>query len=393
MPTIPTAGTQLSFLFEFKRGKTMKKVLLTTTALVMTAGVAAAEVTFSGTAGVALVDDNGAQAAAAVNSAERAAAITAATRAVTDAQAAVVAYLATDGAADGDATDTVNDAAVVTAQAALAALNANDGAGIEAQRTAARAAGDGMRAVSYYDLDVAVSAEASNGLTMSASFDMGAGEKVDYDDDDMVEVQGATVGDADVAVSYMGWTATIDEDGIDNLFDDTQQHDLSIAGSVAGLSIAIAAGLQEDTSSYSLGYTMGDVTLGLTGTNEDDAGGNASGISLGYTMGDLSLSASMVDESDDGEDDASIGVSYAMDAITIGYTTIRPGSNANYGDEWDMSISYAAGAMSASFAVDEADATTVIAEFDLGGATAFAAMHDKAGTDNDLTTFGVNFAF
>jgi hypothetical protein len=251
-----------------------------------------------------------------------------------------------------------------------------------------------MRAVSYYDLDVAVSAEASNGLTMSASFDMGAGEKVDYDDDDMVEVQGATVGDADVAVSYMGWTATIDEDGIDNLFDDTQQHDLSIAGSVAGLSIAIAAGLQEDTSSYSLGYTMGDVTLGLTGTNEDDAGGNASGISLGYKMGDLSLSASMVDESDDGEDDASIGVSYAMDAITIGYTTIRPGSSANYGDEWDMSISYAAGAMSASFAVDEADATTVIANYDLGGgATAFAAMHDKAGENSDLTTVGLNFAF
>ena len=34
--------------FEFKRGKTMKKVLLTTTALVLTAGVASAEITFSG---------------------------------------------------------------------------------------------------------------------------------------------------------------------------------------------------------------------------------------------------------------------------------------------------------------------------------------------------------
>jgi hypothetical protein len=373
----------------------MKKVLLTTTALVMTAGVAAAEVTFSGTAGVALVDDNGAQAAAAVTATSQAAAATAAARAVIDADAAVLAYLATDGAADGDATDTANDeAATAAAQALVAANAAATAAGVNTARAAARAAGDGMRAVSYYDLDVAVSAEASSGVTMSASFDIGAGEKVDYDDDDMVEVQGTTVGDADVAVSYMGWTATVDEDGIDNLFDDDQQHDLSIAGSVAGLSIAIAAGLQEDTSSYSLGYTMGDVTLGLTGTNEDDAGGNASGISLGYKMGDLSLSASMVDESDDGEDDASIGVSYAMDAITIGYTTIRPGSNANYGDEWDMSISYAAGAMSASFAVDEADATTVIANYDLGGgATAFAAMHDKAGENSDLTTVGLNFAF
>jgi hypothetical protein len=50
--------------------------------------------------------------------------------------------------------------------------------------------------------------------------------------------------------------------------------------------------------------------------------------------------------------------------------------------------------MSASFALDEADATTVIAEYTLGGgATAFAAMHDKAGNDSDLTTIGLNFAF
>jgi hypothetical protein len=42
------------------RERIMKKVLLTTTALVMTAGVAAADVSFSGTSGIAFVDDNGA---------------------------------------------------------------------------------------------------------------------------------------------------------------------------------------------------------------------------------------------------------------------------------------------------------------------------------------------
>ena len=34
-----------------------------------------------------------------------------------------------------------------------------------------------------------------------------------------------------------------------------------------------------------------------------------------------------------------------------------------------------------------------ITEYDLGGATAFAAMHGKEGTDNDLTTVGINFSF
>jgi hypothetical protein len=299
------------------RERIMKKVLLTTTALVMTAGVAAADVSFSGEAGIAFVDDNGAS----------------------------------------DATRT------------------------------------GMFVASHYDLNVAVSASADNGLTMSAGFDMGSGEKIDYDDDDALEVQGAAVGDADVAVSYNGWTLTVDQNGIDNLFDDSQAEDMSIAGSIGGLSVAVATDLENSTNSYKLGYSLGDIALTLTGTNNDDAGGDASGISVSYPMGALTLSASVSDESNDAEDDTSIGLTYAMDAITVSYTSITPGSNGSMGDEWDAKISYATGAMTASIALDEADATTMIANYDLGGATAFAAMHDKPGTASDLTTFGINFAF
>ena len=299
------------------RESILKKVLLTTTALVMTAGVAAADVSFSGEAGIAFVDDNGAS----------------------------------------DATRT------------------------------------GMFVASHYDLNVAVSASADNGLTMSAGFDMGSGEKIDYDDDDALEVQGAAVGDADVAVSYNGWTLTVDQNGIDNLFDDSQAEDMSIAGSIGGLSVAVATDLENSTNSYKLGYSLGDIALTLTGTNNDDAGGDASGISVSYPMGALTLSASVSDESNDAEDDTSIGLTYAMDAITVSYTSITPGSNGSMGDEWDAKISYATGAMTASIALDEADATTMIANYDLGGATAFAAMHDKPGTASDLTTFGINFAF
>jgi len=39
---------------------------------------------------------------------------------------------------------------------------------------------------------------------------MGAGSKIDYNDDDVLEAQGNTVGDADVAVSYNGWTLTVE---------------------------------------------------------------------------------------------------------------------------------------------------------------------------------------
>ena len=297
----------------------MKRILLTTTSLVLAAGVAQADVSFSGTAGVALIDDNGASVA---------------TR-----------------------TD--------------------------------------MFFESYYDFDITASAESDNGVSVSLGFDMGAGSKIDYNDDDVLEAQGNTVGDADVAVSYNGWTLTVDQAGIDNLFDDTDgAQDVSIAGSIAGWSVAMTSDQEGSTSSYKVGGNIAGVALTFTGTDNDDAGGSATGISASYAMGDLTVSAAMSDESNDAEDDSSVGFSYAMDALTVGYTTIKPGSAGTFGDEWDASVKYTAGALVASFALDETDATTIIDDFALGGgASAFAAMHDKAGTADDLTTVGLNFAF
>ena len=297
----------------------MKRILLTTTSLVLAAGVAQADVSFSGTAGVALIDDNGASDATRVD----------------------------------------------------------------------------MFFESYYDFDITASAESDNGVSVSVGFDMGAGNKIDYNDDDELEAQGNTVGDANVAVSYNGWTLTVDQAGLDNLFDDTDgSQDVQISGSIAGWSVAMTSDQEGSTNSYKVGGNVGGVALTFTGTNNDDAGGDATGISASYAMGDLTVKAAMSDESNDGEDDTSVGFSYAMDALTVGYTTIKPGSDGSLGDEWDASVKYSAGGMVASFALDEADATTVIVDYALGGgASAFAAMHDKPDTANDLTTVGLNFAF
>jgi hypothetical protein len=55
------ARPRLVFFFWIAtRGKIMKRILLTTTSLVLAAGFASADVSFSGTAGVAPIDDNGA---------------------------------------------------------------------------------------------------------------------------------------------------------------------------------------------------------------------------------------------------------------------------------------------------------------------------------------------
>ena len=319
----------------------MKRILLTTTSLVLAAGVAQADVSFSGTAGVALIDDNGARDAA-----------TAATAATTD--------------------DT--------------------------------SYGVDMFFESYYDFDITASAESDNGIAVSVGFDMGGGSKIDYNDDDEVELQGKDIGDADIAVSYAGWTLSVDHEGIDNLFDDTDAvHDAKIAGTIAGWSVAMTTDESASHSSYSASGTVAGVALTFTGTNNDDNGGSASKIAASYAMGNgLTLKGSVEDESksDGSEDDSTLGLSYVMGDITVGYTSIKPGSNGSFGDEWDFSVAYAAGATSASFATDETDATTLILDYNLGGgASAFAAMHDKpaptggAATDNDLIAMGLNFAF
>ena len=381
----------------------MKRILLTTTSLVLAAGVAQADVTFSGTAGVALIDDNGASVAtntaASLNAAATAAA-TAATVAqeIDDVNDAAVTAAGAAVTAAQTAAATASAAAVVKANAASTAAAAAVVAGAEAANTTARAGRDGMFFESYYDFDITASAESDNGISVSVGFDMGAGNKIDYNDDDVLEAQGVDVGDADVSVSYAGWTLAVDQAGIDNLFDDTDgAQDVSLSGTVGGMSVAVTTDLEGSTNSYSVAGSMAGVALTITGTNNDDNAGSASKIAASYAMGNgLTLKGSVEDESkaDGSEDDSTLGFSYVMGDITVGYTTIKPGSAGSLGDEWDASVKYSAGGMVASFALDEADATTIIVDYALGGgASAFAAMHDKPDTANDLTTVGLNFAF
>jgi outer membrane protein OmpU len=309
------------------RERIMKKVLLTTTALVMTAGVAAAEVSLSGTAGVS------------------------------------------------------------------------------STKVGAAAA----RMTSGVDLNMAVSATAGNGVTMSATVDLGEGELIDYNDDFAVDAQyDATAGAGAVGSSaapaitlgYNGTTVVVDAGGVDDLYDDAQHDDVSVAMTVGGFATTVTMDTDASTGhgSYSVGYTVGDLTATLTGSTDPDtttAAGvttdnSGSKIALAYAMGDLSLNAS----TDDGGDDKSThtaGFSYVMDAITVSYT-MKNASEEGWKD-YDTKISYSAGAISASYATDEEGVSKVIAEYDMGGgATLFASSKTTKGTNN-FQTLGMNFKF
>ena len=301
----------------------MKKVLLTTTALVMTAGVAAAEVSFSG-----------------------------------------------------------------SAQTGISSVNGADNV-----------------LTSHIDFNVAVSTTTENGVSLSTSFGYDAGNMIDTGDMELDGVEGNGTaalqghtnnnnnwsgGAPEIAIGYNGFTITAQQDGVDNLFDDDAAEDLGIAGSMGGISFAITSDMDDNDSSYSASYAMGDLTVSVVGTNAAAVGGSANKVSVGYTMGDLKLSASSQDESGTTEDDQTVGFTYAMDNITVAYTTINPG-DGDMGDEWDASISYSAGALSAKYSTDEADVTKLTATYDLGGASLFFA--NQTATNDDFQSVGINFSF
>ena len=100
------------------------------------------------------------------------------------------------------------------------------------------------------DLNMAVSATAGNGMTMSATVDLGEGELIDYNDDFAVDrnIQqwtlrhslsvGSSTSPA-ITLGYNGITAGVDADGVDDVYDDGQHDDVSIAMDLAGLATTI----------------------------------------------------------------------------------------------------------------------------------------------------------
>ena len=172
---------------------------------------------------------------------------------------------------------------------------------------------------------------------------------------------------------------------------------------MGGVSFAFTSDMEDNNTSYKVGYAMGDLTATLTNTSDENGvqGVNAAGaatgvgvdaamkIALEYKMGDMTITASTDDE---GAADStnSVGISYKMDAITVSYTAAGD-KGADLGDDYDLKLTYSAGALTASFPTNEEDVTKMIATYDLGGATAF--FSNKSADGADYQAMGINFSF
>jgi outer membrane protein OmpU len=280
-------------------------------------------------------------------------------------------------------------AVVMTASVALAdvSLSGKGAAGFYSDAA-------GSEVWSGIDIDFGGSVTTDGGLTLGVSGDIGAGKIADYADKEL-DAQGADISVPTVTVGLGGSTVSLKSQGVDDRYDDSQNGDIGLSTSVAGLSVGITydtdtkvhggdganAAIMNATASYSLGYTTAGVTLGLVGTDSNDAGKSAYKISASVPMGDMTFS--LKSDNADGSDAVTTGtVGYSMGDVSVSVS-------ADDANDWNASVSYSAGNMTVSYATDENSAWEADASFSMGNGVTMNASSDS----NETVVVGVGFSF
>jgi len=384
----------------------MKKLLIATTALVATAGMASADITISGHAAAGIFSglDYTAPVAAvagkmtttlqstadvAIDAAGKitAGAVTAAvvgTVATTDAQKLAarnaVADAESDLAAASTAEDRANEAAdLADAQANLAAIIGSDA-------VASTASADGV--YSNAGVDFTMTGATDNGISFSATVNIDAGMEVDTGDFELDGKDGGTAGLGAVTMTGTFGTLTFDESGIDNLYSDATTHDVSYATTVGDVALTIghsvgAAAADADASkatSFSAGYTASGMAFTLTGS--ETASGTSASLAMSYALNDTVTITADTDQVAGAESVQTIGAATTLNGVSV---SVESANNST----WDVDLGYSAGGFALTYGVDETDAWTATATSALGGGATFAA---GVSSDNEMYA-GVSFAF
>ena len=240
--------------------------------------------------------------------------------------------------------------------------------------------GADLSVYSGVDLGFSLSGASDNGMTFSASVDMGGGQTLDVGDFELDTQDMGTDDNTSVTIGVAGVTIELSQNGIDDLYDDDIAGDIGISGAMGDLTYSVVTGLEDaDPTSLSIGYSAGAIS-GSVATSDE---GDASTVSVSYAMGDITVSVE-ADTDRTGADTNTTTLSYAMsDGMTISVEESEGVVEA--------SVAYSSGAISVGVTAD--DATTESWEatmaYDLGGGATF-----NLGTNQDETTFaGVGFSF
>ena len=395
------------------RNLKMKKLLIASTALVATAGMASADITITGhaAAGIysgldytapvkAVVGKITAAEVTAIGTAHATAIAGTGTAAVADTavsgsdletlRAAVTTaavIVATeqedyDSAKAAGASITAEAADLATAKAVLALNQAKVAAANGTPAAAASASGDGV--YSNAGVDFTMSGATDNGITFSATVNIDAGTEVDTGDFELDGADGGTAGLGAVSMTGTFGTLTFDDAGIDNLYDDDlAAADVSYSTTIGDVSLTVASDVtaaSANANSFSAGYTASGMAFTLTGS--ETALGTSTSLAMAYALNDTVSITADTDQVAGGESVQTIGASTTLNGVSVSV------SSAN-NSTWDVDLGYTAGGFALTYGVDETDAWTATATSALGGGATFAA---GVSSDNEMYA-GVSFAF
>ncbi|MDC0580672.1 hypothetical protein OAO54_01290 [Amylibacter sp.] len=390
----------------------MKKLLIATTALVATAGMASADITISGHAAAGiysgLSNKDGTAKVKAVD-AVAATGITADQISAHHALTSITNLTVTAGSADSAALLELNEdrAAAVIVYNGISAPTADQQSayakeiasfdamialvtGTDAVAAAAANVGtysaDGV--YSNAGVDFTMTGATDNGISFSATLNIDAGNEIDAGD---FELDGADSGKAGLgAVSMTGTfgTLTFDNSGIDNLYSDATTHDMSYSTTVGSVALTVGhsvGALAADTdyakaTSFSASTTQSGMAFTLTGS--ETASGTSASLAMSYALNDTVSITADTDQVAGAESIQTIGASTTLNGVSV---SVESANNST----WDVDLGYTAGGFALTYGVDETDGWTATATAALGGGATFAAGVDSA----DSMYAGVSFAF
>ena len=331
----------------------MKKILLATTALVVTAGFAMADISLSGSAemGIAVGGDKAAERAAAVIAADKA--VIAADKAVTEDE------FGEDEEARTAAIKAAADAVIAAAAARTAVEKAVGDANTDGNN-------DGeMHVYSGVTLDVTFSGTTDNGLEFGASMNAETSSS-DYDPGDFeFDKEEDALGFGSVWISGGGLKLTANDSGIDNLYDDDSAHDVQIDYATGPISFSATWDVDSDSGddsafSYSFGYDQDGISASLTGDDNSDC----TALKAGYAAG--AYSVGLKADQGCGTSVNTLSASYSADAFTL---SVEGADD----DSWSVGASYSQDGLSVSASTDSGSYSEITGSMDLGGGASIEA--------------------
>jgi len=340
----------------------MKKLLIATTALVATAGMASADITISGHAAAGIYSGLGNADGVAKN--------------VAGVSSKDLIKLKANGTIEA-----VTDAVAKSIATGETILSGTDGIAANTAAVAETFSGDGV--YSNAGVDFTMTGATDNGISFSASVNIDAGTEIDSGDFELDGKDGGTAGLGSVSMTGSFGTVTFDDGGIDNLYNgDYTSADVSYSTTVGAISLSVAhdtAGVAQ-ANSMSAAYSASGMAFTLAAS--EDTNGTSASLSVAYALNDSVSVTGKTDQVADAESVQTITASTTLNGVSVAL------SSAN-NSTWDVDLGYTAGAYALTYGVDETDGWTATATSALGGGATFAAGVDS----NDSMYAGVSFAF